>query len=410
MDIMVQKFGGTSVGSPERIQAVAERVLKTQAQGTQVVVVVSAMGDSTDDLIVLAKKLNPTPYGREYDALISTGENISAALLAMTIQAKGGQAISLTGPQAGVKTQDLHTKAKILTVDTTRIKQELQAGNIVIVTGFQGVNSRNDVTTIGRGGSDTSAVVLAAALKAPVCEIYTDVDGIYTTDPRAVKSASKLSEISYDEMLELASLGAKVLHPRSVECAKENNIILHVRSSFSLDEGTWVKENPTMESTRAVTGITLSEEEAMISVEGIPDQPGYAGQLFSELAKAAINVDMIIQSAQNHQTHSTNTITFTVQEEDLAQALQITETTAKTMGAQNVQSEKNLGKISIVGVGMISKPGIAAQMFKTLGDNRINLKLISTSEIKISCAIDRKDAKQALAILHTAFQLDKVTV
>ncbi len=404
MNIIVQKFGGTSVGSPERIKAVAKRVIDTQATGTQVVVVVSAMGDSTDDLIHLAKQLNPVASGREYDALISTGENVSAALLAMTIQAMRKTAISLTGQQAGIKTQDLHTKAKILTVDPTRIIQELNAGQIVIVTGFQGVNSHNDVTTIGRGGSDTSAVVLAAALGAPVCEIYTDVDGVYTTDPRAVKTATKLKEISYDEMLELASLGAKVLHPRSVEAAKENNIILHVRSSFSTEEGTLVKETLTMESNRAVTGITLSEEEAMISVQGIPDKPGYAGQLFSDLAAATINVDMIIQSAQDQHT---NTITFTVHEADLDEAKKIAQTTAQTLGAQNVHGNNHIAKISIVGVGMISKPGIAAQMFKTLGDHNINLKLISTSEIKISCAIDRKDAKTSLALLHAVFKLDQ---
>lgn len=402
--IIVQKFGGTSVGSPERILAVAKRAIESQKHYTHVVLVVSAMGDSTDELIALAKQISATPSPREYDALISTGENVSAALVAMAIQAQGHPAISLTGPQAGVQTENLYSKAKITHVDTTRIQNELNSGKIVVVTGFQGLNPNQDVATIGRGGSDTSAVVLAAALGAQVCEIYTDVDGVYTTDPRAVSKAQKLSEICYDEMLELASLGAKVLHPRSVECAKENHIILHVRSSFCADEGTYVKEENPMETTRPVTGITLSEEEAMITVQDIPDQPGNAGQLFSNLGAGAINVDMIIQSAQDN---GTNTITFTLQEEDLPQALQISEATGKTLGAQKVKTDSQIAKISIVGVGMISKPGIAAKMFEVLGKNGINIRLISTSEIKISCAIDRSNAKKALQLLHTAFELDK---
>jgi len=400
--IIVQKFGGTSVGTPERIKAVAKRVIATKAKTNHVVVVVSAMGDSTDDLIALAKAITKMPSEREYDALISTGENVSAALLAMAIQAEGHQAISLNGRQAGVKTENRYSKAKILSVDTTRIQQELDTNHIVIVTGFQGYNDYADTTTIGRGGSDTSAVVLAAALGAEICEIYTDVDGVYTTDPRAVKTAKKLKEISYDEMLELASLGAKVLHPRSVECAKENNIILHVRSSFSDAEGTLVKESQTMESTRPVTGVTLSEEEAMITVHDIPDKPGYAGTLFNALAIAAINVDMIIQSAKDD---GINTITFTVQEDDLENALKITTEAAQALGSNTITADPKIAKISIVGVGMISKPGIAAKMFKTIGDNNINIKLISTSEIKISCAIPRTEAKLALTLLHNTFEL-----
>ncbi len=402
--IIVQKFGGTSVGSPERIKAVATRVIESQKHYDHVVVVVSAMGDTTDDLISLAKQITSKPSAREYDALISTGENISAALVAMAIQAQGGHAISLTGPQAGVQTENLYSKAKITRVDPTRLRKELSEGKIVIVTGFQGLNDFNDVTTIGRGGSDTSAVVLAAALGAPVCEIYTDVDGVYTTDPRAVKTASKLAEISYDEMLELASLGAKVLHPRSVECAKENNIILHVRSSFSPEEGTMVKEANPMENNRPVTGITLSEEEAVISLNKIPDTPGTASQLFTQLAEASVNVDMIIQSSEEN---NKNTITFTVLEDDFDTAKNVTESVAKTLNAQNVTTNTSIAKISIVGVGMISKPGIAARMFSALGKNGININLISTSEIKISCAIARSDAKHALALLHTEFELDK---
>ncbi len=401
--ILVQKFGGTSVGSIERIKAVAERAIATQKTIPNLVIVVSAMGDTTDDLIAMAKQLSTQPSAREYDALISTGENVSAALVAMAIQAQGGKSVSLTGPQAGVKTEDTYSKAKITTVDTTRIKQELAEGKIVVVTGFQGLNRFGDVTTIGRGGSDTSAVVLAAVLGAEVCEIYTDVDGVYTTDPRLVKTASKLKEICYDEMLELASLGAKVLHPRSVECAKENNIILHVRSSFVADEGTLVKEEGQMEGNKPVTGATLSQEESMISVIGIPDKPGFASTIFSKLAEASISVDMIIQSSEQN---GSNNITFTVDENDLDQALTLTKTLASSIGATGVASDPALAKISIVGVGMISKPGIAARMFSTLGKNNINIKLISTSEIKISCAISRADAVKALQVLHSEFELD----
>ncbi len=400
--IIVQKFGGTSMGTPERILNVARRAIATQQQYNQVVIVVSAMGDSTDDLIALAKQIAPTPSPREYDALISTGENVSASLLAMAIQALGSKSISLTGTQSGIKTENLHNKAKIIDIDTTRIMQELASGHIVIVTGFQGYNESLDVTTIGRGGSDTSAVVLAAALSAPVCEIFTDVEGVYTTDPRIVKDASKLSEISYDEMLELASLGAKVLHPRSVECAKQNGIVLHVRSSFSDALGTLVKEDNEMEVQRSVTGVATSADEAIISVEQIPDQPGYAGQLFTELANASINVDMIIQSAQDN---GTNTISFTVQEDDLAEAKQISEQAATYMGAKSVKIVTEIAKVSIVGVGMISKPGIAARMFRVLGQNGINLSLISTSEIKISCAISRTDSTRAVQLLHHEFGL-----
>lgn len=402
--ILVQKYGGTSVGSPERIKAVAKRVIDTLKHYSQVVVVVSAMGDTTDDLIKLAKDITSNPTPREYDALISTGENISAALVAMAIQEQGQKAISLTGAQAGIRTENLYSKAKILNVNPSRIQQELAQGKVVVVTGFQGVNDVQDVTTIGRGGSDTSAVVLAAALGAPVCEIYTDVDGVYTTDPRAVPTASKLKEISYDEMLELASLGAKVLHPRSVECAKENHIMIHVRSSFVLDAGTMVKEASPMEANKPVTGITLSEEEALISLNKISDTPGTASTLFTQLAQAAVNVDMIIQSAEEN---NKNTITYTVHEDDLNTAKTVTTSVAKELQAQSVTSDDSIAKISIVGVGMISKPGIAARMFSCLGKNGINIKLISTSEIKISCAISRTDAKKALSLLHTEFELDK---
>jgi aspartate kinase len=404
--MLVQKYGGTSVGSIERIKAVAKRAIKTKQELDGLVIVVSAMGDTTDDLIKLQKQITDKPNPREYDALISTGENISAALLAMCINAMGYNAISLTGSQAGIYTESTYSRAKILKVDTKRILQEIAKGQIVIVTGFQGINDFDDVTTIGRGGSDTSAVVLAAALKINECEIYTDVDGVYTTDPRKIKSARKISQISYDEMLELASLGAKVLHPRSVEIAKEQNIIIHVRSSFSENLGTIVKEENRMELTKPVTGVTVNEEEAIVSILGLPDKPGIAGLVFEHLANANLNVDMIIQSA--HEGNK-NKITYTVNEDSLSLAKEISEKAAKELGAQGIESDTNIAKISIVGVGMISKPGIAARMFNALGKNGINIKLISTSEIKISCVINLKDADKALEILHKEFELDKIT-
>ncbi len=403
-DIIIQKYGGTSVGSPERIKAVAQRVAQSAKLYKHVVVVVSAMGDTTDDLIGLAKTMSSSPSSREYDQLISTGENISASLLAIGLQEIGVPAISLTGPQAGVKTENIYSRAKILRVDTGRIKCELSEGQVVVVAGFQGATENGDVATIGRGGSDTSAVVLAAALGAEECEIYTDVDGVYTTDPRLISDATKLTEISYDEMLELASLGAKVLHPRSVECAKENQIILHVRSSFSQEEGTRVKEDSQMEIQRAVTGITLNQEEAKIAILKVPDQPGIAGKLFTRLADVNINVDMIIQSVE--QDHINN-ITFTVNADDLAQAAAITQAVADELGAKGVVTDDNIAKLSIVGVGMISKAGIAAQMFEVLGAKGINIQLISTSEIKISCVIEKQFAKEALVLLHSAFELDQ---
>ena len=395
------KFGGTSVGTVEKIQAIADRILAEPDH--QHVVVVSAMGHTTDQLVELCSQISTTPEPREYDALISTGENVSAALLSMSIIAKGGNAISLTGPQAGIFTSNGHKRAKILDVKPDRIQAELGQKKVVVVTGFQGVSEYNDVTTIGRGGSDTSAVVLAAALGLKECDIFTDVDGVYTTDPRKVAGAKKLTEVSYDEMLELASMGAQVLHPRAVECAKENGIILHVRSSFSRDEGTRIKEKDAMELNRSVTGIALKKDEAKISVVGVNDQPGAAGTLFTELGKHNVNIDMIIQS--NEEQNETNTITFTVSEDDYEEAKKVTEQVAKTIGASRVDGDTNIAKISIVGVGMISKPGVAATMFKTLGDNNVNIQLITTSEIKVSCAIQSDQAEAAVQALHDAFNL-----
>lgn len=402
--ILVQKFGGTSVGSTERIKRVADRIISSKQRAEHLVVVVSAMGHTTDELVGLSKEISKSPDPREYDALLSTGENISAALVAMALIEKGQPAVSLTGPQAGVKTENMHSRAKILNVDATRIKKELAQGKVVIVTGFQGFNDVNDVTTIGRGGSDTSAVVLAAALGSDECEIFTDVDGVYTTDPRKVKAARKLETISYDEMLELASLGAGVLHPRSVECGKENNVVIHVRTSFDDSEGTRVKEVNTMEASKPVTGVTVNKDEAILSIIGLPDTPGIAGKVFTRLAQKGINVDMIIQSVEQADK---NNISFSVHLDDLDQAKAVTDAIAKELGASKVTSDDSIAKVSAVGVGMISKPGIAAKMFETLGNAGINILRITTSEIKISCAIPRDKAEAALNFLHDAFELEK---
>lgn len=401
-NIRVKKFGGTSVGSVERIQAIADRLIREATPGVGEVIVVSAMGDTTDDLITLAQQITQSPDSREYDALISTGENISASLLAMCLISKGKSAISLTGAQAGVQTEEFYTRARIVDVIPQRIIEELNQGKIVIVTGFQGINRFGDITTIGRGGSDTSAVVLAAALKCKECEIYTDVDGVYTTDPRIVKNAQKLPEISYEEMLELASAGAKVLHPRSVECAKANGIILQVRSSFDSNLGTLVKEISEMEMKRPVTGVSIMEEEAIIDVRHVNDTPGVAGLLFSKIAEAGINVDMIVQgSGENSENH----ISFTVDQSQATLAKKIAESNREELGATRVVVDSDVAKVSIIGIGMVSKPGVASKMFMVLGNNNINIKLITTSEIKISCAIDRKDAKRAVTLLHEAFEL-----
>ncbi|MEK9727290.1 MAG: aspartate kinase [Candidatus Margulisiibacteriota bacterium] len=401
MTIKVYKFGGTSVGSVEKIQAIADRILSEP--NCQHVVVVSAMGHTTDQLVELSSKISSAPAPREYDALISTGENVSAALLSMSIIEKGGQAISLNGAQAGIFTSNGHKRAKIVNVKPDRIKSELDQNKVVVVTGFQGVSEYNDVTTIGRGGSDTSAVVLAAALNVEECDIYTDVDGVYTTDPRKVTTASKLAEVSYDEMLELASMGAQVLHPRAVECAKENNITLHVRSSFSRNEGTRIKERKAMELNRSVTGIALKRDEAKLSIVGVSDAPGVAGKLFTKLGENNVNIDMIIQS--NEQQNATNNITFTVSEDDYIDARKITEAMMDELGAERVDGDTDIVKISIVGVGMISKPGVAAKMFRTLGECGVNIQLITTSEIKVSCAISSEQADQAVQALHDAFEL-----
>jgi aspartate kinase len=415
MPIVVQKFGGTSIGSVERIKNVAARITATKAAGNDVVVIVSAMGDATDDLITLMEQVTDNPDPREYDMLLSTGEQVSAALVTMAIHSLGFKAVSLTGWQAGVHTEDIPSKARITHIKLDRVQKELNDGKIVIVTGFQGIDSHGDITTIGRGGSDTSAVVIAAALKADVCEIYTDVDGIYTADPRIVKDAKKLKYISYDEMLELASLGAQVLHPRSVECAKNYGLVIHLRSSLSNVEGTYIsakggsasggKENNNMEKKDVVSGVAIDTNIAKVGILKIPDKPGIAAKLFKTLGDEKINVDMIIQSI--HSSGSMADMAFTVSKPDAKKAVEATKRVAAELGAEGVVSDDNVAKVSIVGVGMISKPGVAGIMFDVLGRNGINIEMISTSEIKISCVVKADQAKKAMEVLHKEFNLGK---
>lgn len=401
MAIIVQKYGGTSVGTSEKIKKVANRIIKAKSKGNDVIVVVSAMGQTTDELIDLMYEITENPDLREYDMLLSTGEQVSAALLAMAIQAQGYKAVSLTGWQAGIHTEDIPSKARITHVKLERIQKELKDGKIVVVTGFQGVDSNGDITTIGRGGSDTSAVVIAAALKADVCEIYTDVDGVYSTDPRMVPNAKKLKVVSYEEMLELASLGAQVLHPRSVECAKNYGLVIHLRSSLSDVEGTLIKEVSEMEKTNVVSGVAVDNNIAKVGILKIPDKPGIAAKLFGALGKESINVDMIIQSI--HSAGALADMAFTVAKHDIKKAVEVTKKVAEELKAEGVVSDDNVAKVSIVGVGMISKPGVAAAMFRVLGENGVNIEMISTSEIKISCVIKAQQAKKAVEILHKEF-------
>lgn len=400
--LVVQKYGGSSVANPERIRFVAQRIAQVHNQGDNIVVVVSAMGDTTDDLIKLVKEITDNPDDREMDVLLSTGEQISISLLAMAIKEFDKQVISLTGAQAGIITDGTHTKAKILEINTLRLEEELKQGNIIIVAGFQGVNHLNDITTLGRGGSDTTAVALAAALKANMCEIFTDVDGVYTTDPRIVPDARKLKEICYEEMLELASLGAAVLHPRSVELAMKYNIPLHVRSSFNENLGSLVKEVNQVEKSQVVTGVAYDLNVAKIGIFNVLDKPGIAYTLFKSLSDHKVNVDMIIQSAMRNKM---NDISFTCAQADLKKALDVIEKLLPELGADGFTSDDNVAKVSIVGAGMISNPGVAALMFEILFEEGINLEMISTSEIKISCIIRSEDTQKAVAALHKKFNL-----
>lgn len=389
----------------DRIKNVARRVVEKKLEGHQVVVVVSAMGDTTDELIELARQISKNPPHRETDMLLSTGEQISIALLSMAINELGHPAISLTGPQVGITTNTVHTKAKITAVSSERLNEELSLGRIVVVAGFQGRNPSGDITTLGRGGSDTTAVALAAALKADICEIYTDVDGVYTADPRMVTSARKLSRIGYDEMLELASLGALVLQPRSVEMAKQFGVTIHVRSSFNHNEGTLVQEVGEMEQERIVSGVACDLKVAKIGILDVPDRPGIAATLFQALADEAINVDMIIQSTTRG--NDRNDISFTVGKDDFDRALQVARRINQELGAGGIICGSDIAKVSIVGAGMITNPGVAAAMFRALASEGINIEMISTSEIKVSCVIRAEDAQKAVLALHREFGLDQ---
>jgi aspartate kinase len=404
MGLIVQKYGGTSVRDIELIRSVARRVAKVHEAGHEVIVVVSAMAGETNKLVGWAKELTVLPDEREYDLLLSSGERITSALLAIALQTIGHPAQSFTGRQAGIITDVAHGRARIAKITGERIREAIDNGKIAVVAGFQGIDAKSDVSTLGRGGSDTSAVALAAAFKANLCEIYTDVDGVYTTDPNIVSEARKLERISYDEMLELASLGAKVLQARSVELAKKYNVPLMVRSSFNENPGTLVtREEREMEDV-VVSGIAYNKNEAKVSIIGIPDRPGVAKRVFRTLADANILVDMIIQ---NIGKDGLADLTFTVSKEDLPKADNIMETLKGELGIEEIQLDENIVKVAIVGVGMRSHTGIAARMFETLADAGINIEMISTSEIKVSCIIKSKHFETALRELHKTFELDK---
>lgn len=401
--LYVMKFGGSSVGDTERMQRVAKRIVEKQGEGNDCVVVVSAMGDTTDDLIDQARLLNPNPPAREMDMLMTTGEQISMAMLSMAIQHLGREAVSFTGWQAGFETEAEHGKARIRNIQPERVLKAIGAGKIVIVAGFQGITEEGEITTFGRGGSDTTAVALAAAIHADTCEIYTDVDGIYSTDPRIVKCARKLAEISYDEMLELANLGAAVLHPRAVEYAKHNNVRLVVRSSFNYNEGTVVKEETTMEQGAVVNGIAYDKNVARLTIRGVADLPGVLAKMFGELATAKIDVDLIVQSGV---LDGKADFSYTVSLADRERALAVMESLRSELPFSEVTSEIDLVKVSIVGAGMVSHPGVAAQMFAAISAQGVSIKMVSTSEIKVSCVIEASRLQDVVAALHTAYGLD----
>ncbi len=405
-DIIVQKFGGTSVADVEKIKNVARAVIREKENGNDVVVVVSAMGHTTDYLVKMAHDLNPHPSAREMDMLLSTGEGVSIALLALAIQAQGYEAESLNAMQIGIHTENIHMKARITDIDTTRLELSLSRGKIIVVAGFQGVTEGNEITTLGRGGSDISAVALAAALGAKRCDIYTDVEGVYTTDPRIVPTASRLEEISYEEMLELAQAGANVLHPRSVEAAKVHGVPMRVRSSFKLDNlGTLILGVDKMEIYKAVAGIAADLSQARIVVCDVPDKPGAAAAVFTALAQAKISVDMIIQSYAD-KVANTNDIAFTICADDVDAALEVLNKLKEKWNFSKVEANTDIAKVSAVGAGMIGRPGIASKMFQALADADINIRMIATSEIKISCLVNKEDTKKAIKVLHDAFELN----
>ncbi len=404
MSLIVQKYGGSSLADAEKIKHVAHRIAKTREAGNQVVVVVSAMGDTTDDLIKAAYQINQKPDMRELDVLLSTGEVVSSTLLAMALHGLGYQAISLNGAQAGIRTDAAFSKARITNIDPARLLRELGRGNIVIVAGFQGITAEMDITTLGRGGSDTTAVALAAALKAGVCERYTDVDGIYTTDPRLLKEARKLADISYDEMLEMVTYGFKAIHPRAVELGELFNVPILVASSFNENQGTLIHKEVTMEIRNKVRGIAHDLDVAKITVVGVPDHPGIAAGIFVPLARAGISVDTIVQNAS---VKNITDLTFTVARSQLEAAMAVVRPIAQSIGARECVSDSRLGKVSIIGTGMQNAPGYAARMFDTLSKEGINIQLITTSEIRITCIIEETRMRDAIAALHRAFELDK---
>jgi aspartate kinase len=401
MPLIVQKFGGTSVADSSKILAAARKAIRAQQEGNQVVMVVSAMGHSTDVLVDLANQITDRPPAREMDMLLSTGEQVSVALMAMAIHSLGHKAVSLTGAQIGIRTDSTHTKARIRSISTERMQKLLDAGNIVIAAGFQGIDENFNITTLGRGGSDTTAVALAAVLRADACEIYTDVDGVYTTDPRVVPEARRVSRISYEEMLELASLGAGVMHNRSIEFGKKYGVAIHVRSSLTDVPGTMIVAQPET-SDRPVSGAAMTKDEARITVVGVPDVPGTSLEIFSRIAARNITVDMIVQNAG---AAGKADITFTVPRDELKVALEAVEVAANMLGAAGVTHHDNVAKVSVVGLGMARQTGVAQKMFSALSDAGINIEMITTSEIKISVLVDRDEAQRALRVVHQAFEL-----
>src|SRR6476469_3541549 len=403
MPLIVQKFGGSSVASPEKILRAARRAIRAQQEGNQVLMVVSAMGDTTDDLLELAAKITDKPPAREMDMLLSTGEQVSVALVAMAIHSLGHKAVSMTGAQIGIKTDTTHGKARIKSIETARMKKVLDAGNIIIAAGFQGIDEDFNITTLGRGGSDTTAVALAAVLRADACEIYTDVDGVYTTDPRVVPEARRVSRISYDEMLELASLGAGVMHSRSIEFGKKFDVPIHVRSSFTDQPGTMIVADPERPD-QPVSGAAITKDEARISVQGVPDVPGTSLEIFSRIAAKNISVDMIVQNVGESGKAD---ISFTVPQDELKTALEAVREAAKVVEAEGITSDDSVAKVSVVGLGMAKQTGVAQKMFRSLADAGINIQMITTSEIKISVLVSRERAQEALRIVHRAFELDR---
>jgi len=403
MALIVQKYGGSSVADSEKIKSVARRIAKAKDEGKQVVVVVSAMGDTTDELIRIACQVSEQPEERELDVLLSTGELISSTLLAMALESLGYKAVSLTGAQAGIQTDSSYSRARILRVDPNRIVNELEKGNIVIVAGFQGVTRDMDITTLGRGGSDTTAVALAASLDAEICQIYTDVEGVYAADPRLVPEATKVKEIGYEEMLELASYGTKVIHPRAVELGQLYNMPILVASSFSDSPGTIICKEAAMEVRNKVRGIAHDTNVAKVTVVAVPDHPGIAAAIFEPLARANISVDTIVQNAS---IENITDLTFTVARNDLVKAMSIVEPVIKSIGSKRCVTDSTLAKVSIVGTGMQNTPGYAARMFRTLHEQGINIQLITTSEIRITCIISEDRVKDAVRALHKAFELE----